>query len=320
MPDSADINIGMACNCKCRFCVQGNATAEQRKWVPLEDVKSEIEYYYNKGCRTLGFLGGEPTIYPYIFEVLSYARNLGYSNITLDSNGIKYEDKDFVLKLIETGVNRFCISIHSHKEQIEDFLTNRPGSFKSKIKGIKNLVELQNEGKLLHNISFNAVLNKINYKYIVSFIKFYKKIGIRDIRFNFVRPEGRAENNKDIVPTFEEVMPFVLKSILFNENFINISLSFGEIPLCVYPEEVLRNNYLCENYIGEFRDVPTNVTTFGASDKVDGRMRFIWEDVRKGLLKTILLKCKGCRLLNLCGGVWKGYTKLYGEKEFNAIL
>ena len=102
-----ELNIGRACNSRCVFCVSRQVSQEEKVWLPLEKARDEVRLAFEQGCRALGFLGGEPTIYPHLEEVIRYGRELGYQRVALATNGLLLARAAVVEKLIDAGVTRF---------------------------------------------------------------------------------------------------------------------------------------------------------------------------------------------------------------------
>jgi len=319
-----DINLGHACMHKCIFCVQGDSTTEQRKWVDREKLFAELEYYARElNVKSLGLLGGEPSIYPWLGETLDRARELGYDDITINTNGYRFDEWEFTRDMVERGLNRFCISIHSESPAVEDFLTGRKGALKSKLTAIRNITHIKKVHPAVR-ISINSVLNRRNFATMDRYVAFYKQLGIDDIRFNFIRPEGRSLHNPDIVPTYAEVMPKIMETIRRNEDEFKIHMSLGEIPYCVYPSDFFADKRLRMLYIGEYRDRRTHVSTFGNNPggiaDTEGKQRFVWQQLRMDELKQFVSECHSCPWQPVCGGVWKHYIEMYGEAEFKRLL
>src|SRR5436190_911475 len=118
---------------------------------------------------------------------------LGYTRVAVCSNGMKYDDAAFVRALVDAGVTRFAVSVHSHLPEVELDLVKVPDALERKVAGLKNLLAERAAGRLPDNVSINPVLNKKTYRHIVEFLYFFEGLGINDIRFNFIRPEGKAE-------------------------------------------------------------------------------------------------------------------------------
>ncbi|MBU1078322.1 MAG: radical SAM protein [Spirochaetes bacterium] len=285
---------------------------EERILASFETLADEIKRYYKKGYRALGFLGGEPTIHPKIIELVSLANQLGYENIDIVSNGRMYHNRAFVEKLIKSGVTRFYISIHSHKPDIEDYLTQKNGSFKQKIEGLKNLMDLRKKGFFKDRIFLNTVINKSNYLYLTDFMHFYHKMGFMDFRFNFIRPDGRAYlHGKKMVPRYSTVMKYVKQAIELSKS-LRVNVFFEGIPFCLFHRSEIRD---FKNYIGEFRDGNKKIS-LGEAQK---RIRFEWKERRKNELRTKEETCNPCVYNPVCEGPWKNYIQFYGFKEFRPV-
>jgi MoaA/NifB/PqqE/SkfB family radical SAM enzyme len=283
---------------------------EERKFLPFPQIKKELKEFKKKGYNIVGFLGGELTVYPRIIELVKFATKLDYKRINLVSNGRRYSDINFLKHLIAAGNIRFYLSVHSHKEKIEDFLTSVKGGFKEKIKGLYNLVSLQKRGLIKEKIFINLVANKLNYKFFSQTMFFYfKNFGIKDFRFNFIRPEGRAFNNfKILVPTYSEVLPYLKESVLLSKK-LNVNLSAEGIPFCI-----LKGIKNFNNFIGEFKDGEGEI-----KEGEDNRKQFKFAKLRKEKLRSKMKSCKNCIYDSLCEGPWKNYVKIYGFKEFKPI-
>lgn len=312
-----ELNVGMACNNRCVFCISGDVPTAKRHWLALDRAKEELDHFYEKGCRSLGFLGGEPTAYPHIIDCIRHANSLGYQRIALCSNGTKFSDPDFVRDVIDAGVTRFTISIHSHTAKMEDHLTGLPGNFERKLKGLRLLREYREKGRLPDNVSLNPVLNKKTFPELEDYIEFFRKGGFDDIRFNYIWPQSRVQHDPEMIPRFREAMPEILRVILLNERKWKMHLTFGAVPICMLrwggadlsPKLA---EHLGLKYLSESDDLPTLVS-------LQGRERFNWQDRKKNMLKTHIDDCGKCRYAPICAGVWKTYAELYDLSEISPV-
>jgi MoaA/NifB/PqqE/SkfB family radical SAM enzyme len=306
-----ELNLGFLCNNKCRFCLT-NVAQSERKFIPLSVLKKELKTYYRKGYRQAGFLGGEPTIHPQILELASFARELGYEQIHVVSNGRKYSDKKFLSKLIKSGVTKFYVSIHSHKAALEDHLTSVKGSFKEKVKGLKNLKELKDKGVIRDRVYLNTVINKLNYRYLEQIALFYSKMGFTDIRFDFIRPEGRAlANAVELVPRYSQIMKYVGR-VLTLGRALKVDITFGAIPPCLFHRYNIK---VLPSSLGEFNDRGTE-SCLGEDNTIK---RFSVSEKRKSEYKVKRKSCKNCLFDRICEGVWKHYARLYGFKDLRPV-
>lgn len=315
-----ELNLGKVCNNRCIFCLDRNSPKSARKWLPLKRAIEEMENARGSGITSLGLLGGEPTAHPRIIEIVEYAKKLGFERIALATNGLKLSDLQFTERLIDAGVTRIGISIHGHKPEIEDYLSGRNGNFEKKFKAIKNLVKIKRDGKLRDNLSLNAVLTSYNFDKMPAFCAFFKKIGITDIRFNLIRTDSCMEKAKELTPRLSDISKQILLTILANEKILHIDLSFGDIPLCIYPTEILVSARLSSFYIGEMRDLDTSCAVFLSPDDASiEAQRFNWKERKTNALKIKSSVCAKCKISNICEGIWRSYAETYGTSELKSI-
>ncbi len=315
---NVDINLGWACNNNCLFCSNGQATPAQRNWGDHDEIKAEIIARHNQGAESIGFLGGEPTIYPKIKQLIRLAKHHGYKRISICTNGRKLSENSFLLELIEAGLTRVALSIHSHKSSLEDEITGRKGSFEQKIKAISNLVAAKGAGLLPDGFSLNVVLHGKNVNHLVDFSRFMAKRSVNDIRFNFIRPAYKALHSKTWVPSLKTVTPSLLSVIAENESRLFLTMTFADIPLCKFPWQVLASRQLRDKYIGENWDLATEVTQHRPIQyQEQSTNRFNWKQQRQEKLKSYPAPCLNCPYkASSCEGIWQGYLDIYGEAEF----
>jgi MoaA/NifB/PqqE/SkfB family radical SAM enzyme len=240
--------------------------------------------------------------------------------VYLCTNASRLADQERLTRLLDAGVTRVAVSIHSHQARIEDGITGRKGSFDEKVQALKNLVAERRQGRLPDGLSLNTVLHGKLVDHLEDFARFMQGIGIEDIRFNFIRPSHKAERSKTWVPMFERTTSAVARLIALNETELGLSLNFADFPLCKLPYQVLASRALLQRYVGENWDMSTDVTQVRREadwDAPEGFIRFNWKARRKEF-KTYLPGCERCVLLVQCEGVWQKYLDIHGSDEFAA--
>jgi len=257
---------------------------------------------------------------------VAHARDLGFTRIALATNAIMMRREPFLDRLLDAGLTRVTISMHGHTPELEDKLTEVPGGYHKKVAAIRNLVKRRAAGHLRDGISINVVLNGWNYRQLLPMMRFvYDDLGLDDLRVNFVRPEGYAEGNADLTPTYTEVVPQLVKAIVLNETHFKKVFTFGGFPMCVLPPALLRDGALLRRTMGDvFRDLSTDCSirkegpheVDGVAVSENGRARFNWQDRKRFDLKHHISACGRCELAEPCEGVWHGYLEVYGNTEF----
>ena len=319
-----ELNVGKACNNKCVFCLDGLPKKEDRSYMPLSEMKDEIDRWYADGHRSLGFLGGEPTTCPWLPKAMAHARDIGFTRIAIATNATRLRKEDYIDRLLDAGLTRVTVSSHGHTEKLEDKLTRVPGNFLKKQTALKLLVKKRDEGRLVDNVSVNIVVNGWNYRVLPKMLKYFYGLGIDDVRANFIRSEGYADDNWSLTPRYEDVVPVLMKAVVLNEFHFKKNFTFGGFPLCVLPTEFLANQRMSRKYLGEFWDLDTDCSIrqdgdHGIATVEGGRARFNWQDRKRIDLKHHMDKCGGCRFADVCEGVWKMYLTIHGEGAFEPI-
>jgi MoaA/NifB/PqqE/SkfB family radical SAM enzyme len=321
-PRRVEIHLGTLCNNLCAFCMSSMNRDHHEPWAEAERVKEELRHFRERGCRSAGFLGGEPTVYPHIVESLAYAKSLGYDRLSVCTNGTRLSDPAFCAELVDAGLTRATISVHSHRAEIEDgLITGVPGNLGRKIAGIRNLLALKAKGRLPGNIALNPVLCRPNLDDMEDYISFFGDLGLDDIRFNYIWPQGEARDDRRWIPSFEEAMPKIARIMLLNEKRARAHLTFGGIPKCALLLAGVKGpmlEYLSAKYLDEAGFDPDNDVSM-ATKKGPMPDRFVWQEVKKDKLKAMGPECVRCAHRARCEGVWGSYGELYGFGELTPL-
>ena len=83
LPQSIDIRITRKCNLNCSFCF---GTKCKNNELCISDWKMLLERFKLHGVKCVIITGGEPTLYPWINRLISFAKSLDYY-VVLSTNG-----------------------------------------------------------------------------------------------------------------------------------------------------------------------------------------------------------------------------------------
>jgi MoaA/NifB/PqqE/SkfB family radical SAM enzyme len=310
-----ELNLGKPCNNRCVFCATGEQSRGDRGWMDTDEVERSLRQGREEGAESVGFVGGEPTLYRELPMLVALARELGYTRVSLCTNGRRLAREPLLESLLDAGLTRVAMSVHSHRAALEDRITGRPGAFDEKLAALALLTAARDAGRLPDGLSLNTVLHAQNAKALPALARFFQKRGVGDIRFNFIRPEVPADEARRWVPTFTKTTPRVRELVLQNETKLGLRLTLADFPLCRLPWELLANPHLRHRYLGEPQDPETRVAMHRPADR-GGTKRFDWQEQRVELLKQYVPACDACTLRSRCEGIWRGYVDLYGDAEF----
>lgn len=310
-----EINIWKACNNKCRFCMSSKPELWDIKFVKLDELKEKIKWYATDWYKSIGFLWWDISIHPDIVEIISYCKELWFININVISNGMKFDDFEFTKKVINAWLTRINISIHSHIDEIEDYLIQVKWWLQRKLKAIDNIKYFYEKWLLRDDLSINIVLNSKNYKTIVeSVLFFYLKKKISDIRINFIwLNDDIKENWDDLKLSYTEFLPYLKKLIYISIKY-NIRITFDTIPACIfYKIDIINFKTLIKKFLWEDLDHITEI------DHINNDEQFNWKERKKDMLKMQFPHCNKCDYNISCQWVRKNYWELYKWNEFVPI-
>ncbi|HRI63819.1 MAG TPA: radical SAM protein [Polyangium sp.] len=133
------VRTGFLCNQDCGMCWQG------RDWGRhgAKQILLWIEDLRRAGARSLIISGGEPTLDPDLTNYVEYARRLGFSDVTLETNAIQAAKPGQAERLARAGVTHAFVSLHSSDPAISDAITRAPGTHERTVRGIHALLEAQ---------------------------------------------------------------------------------------------------------------------------------------------------------------------------------
>lgn len=105
-----------ACQCNCPYCI--NSLTDRTLQMPFEkgiaNIKKAVDEF---GIKEAVILGGEPTLYPHLIELIKFLKNdCKLRKVGFTTNGIKLKDEQFLKDLVNTGIDFINVSYHNHGE------------------------------------------------------------------------------------------------------------------------------------------------------------------------------------------------------------
>lgn len=269
------LQINYRCNANCVFCEVPDYFKDKSREPSYDKVVSELKKR-RKENNSLCLTGGEPTIHPRILEIVKYAKEeCKYKHVRVESNGMMFCYKDFVEKLISSGVDHFQVSFHTINPKDYDRISSVKDSFSFVFKGLKNIISL---GK---PVSVNIVMHRYNYRNLPEIVSYIIDLGVSAIRLSSCNPFDRPK--KDSAIMLRNVMPFVDKSFAVAKSHSFKPIKLGDLPPCISKKIVPVKYALVDN-------VPS-------------------------ILKSKPDKCLYCIYDKSCNGIWSAYLEIFGDSE-----
>jgi MoaA/NifB/PqqE/SkfB family radical SAM enzyme len=134
------LEITDRCNLECVHCyADSSPRGSLRGSMEGEDWKRVIAQAADLGCRSIQFIGGEPTLHPDLDGLIAYANLKGVDFIELYTNATTLTENR-VKFLRDYGV-QIATSFYSCDEGTHDSITQRGGSFRKTVLGIDNTLK-----------------------------------------------------------------------------------------------------------------------------------------------------------------------------------
>lgn len=172
------------CNLRCVQCLYKLDICFQvaKKEIAFEDAVKLISDFKEMGATKLTLMGGEPTLYKHLLDLIKKSKELGYEYVRIDTNGQfnseLLEKKEFKM------LDEITFSIDGPTAEINDPIRGK-GSFDKCVANIKRAKELG------YNIDITSCISKGMIKrdengnlYLDRMIKFAEELGIEKMNFH----------------------------------------------------------------------------------------------------------------------------------------
>lgn len=127
--------VTSACNLRCIHC---HATADTpgKDELNTDEAKKFIDELARvKEFRMLVYTGGEPLVRPDIFELMEHSKKAGLINV-IATNGTLITE-EVACRLKEVGLATAAVSLDSWRDEVHDFVRNKPNTFELAMRGIR---------------------------------------------------------------------------------------------------------------------------------------------------------------------------------------
>lgn len=172
------ITLNRVCNLRCEWCYAKDTGYHPQDTMPSEMAKEIVSLCRSLHFRHVKFLGGEPTLYPDLFDLISFA-NQNQIRVGFPTNGVAFCDRDYVKELISLGIDHMSISLKG-VDRISFQTTTGVDAFDKVMLGIENCLSLG------ATVVIFTVLSMENIRSFLDCVKMLRKIGVDRFRFTFV--------------------------------------------------------------------------------------------------------------------------------------
>jgi cyclic pyranopterin phosphate synthase len=284
-----DVILGYDCNLACDYCT---ITPEMRaRELSSRAVLQALERGRLQGYDEVSFTGGEPTLRRDLVALVRQARRIGYGHVKLQSNGLLLAHGPNVDRLIEAGVTRFNVSIHTHDADHYDRLVRRAGSYALMVAAVDNLVARQVP------LTIDVILKSDTYRQLPDAIRWLRDRGVRSVHLWFVSLTDNNADNVGSLPRMTDVVPSMHQAFAWGREH-DMEVRSLHVPRCL-----LGSDHPHAFDPGAMRVlVVTPDATFELRDsRLAGQVH--------------VPACRGCEFEPVCPGVRPDYLARFGDVE-----
>lgn len=273
-PRMAIIYPNYVCNHKCIGCDYTELNKTKKSYTEKEFIRV-VNQLADIGVKGIEFCGGgEPTLHPYLPEIIDILVDNGIS-FGLLTNGTNLTP-DLQERLVKHG--SYCrISLESATEKIFNYHKrplNKKAGFKNVLRNIENLVTLRNkylpETKL--QISIKYAVDRNNYQDVLKTLPLGNKLKVDSVQFKLLRNmpselkdtkiinslRKRIEDIKNkypnlrIIPDFEKSK---LKGKCWISPFQLVVDPYGDVYICCYYRHRAKDHCLGNMLKNKLKDI-----------------------------------------------------------------
>lgn len=320
------LTINRNCNIRCSWCYAKDTGFSIKDDMKLEMVDQIIAFCKSSGIGRIVLIGGEPTVYPHIFELLDKLKDFEVSMIT---NGIALSNEKVLDNYVRHNIKRFSVSIKASNSKEYSELTG-VNCFDKVLKAINNISSRNLQ------LSVSYVLTNDNFSSAIEMLDTVIENGAKRVFFSFCRDVNTLQN-KDFISNnnpYEIADKFMNLLPLLKKKCPEVTYAMN-LPLCVFPQEFIDENL--EDFKAPCYVYGTRIVTFDPKgyliacntllDIKYGQIgvdfknhndyeKFIksekYLNIKKKICGLPSKKCKECKYLHNCYGRcicnWTNYT------------
>jgi len=177
--------VTSACNLKCIHC-HASAEAPGRDELSTDDGKKFIDELAKvREFRMLVYTGGEPLVRKDLFELMEHAKRAGLINVIATNGTLITEEVAYRLK--EAGVATAAVSLDSWRDEVHDYVRNRPRAFELAMNGIKAMK------KVGIPLQINCTAMQYNFHDLSELVELADELGSGIMLMYQLVPVGRGE-------------------------------------------------------------------------------------------------------------------------------
>lgn len=293
-----EIALDYRCNLRCLGCHACHDTGER---LASNEVVTLLRSGRARGIQGLWLGGGEPTLREDLLSLVKLARELGYSPVTIQTNGMRLAYPSYRAALIRAGVTEVRFNVKSHRAEVHDRLSGGEACHALLLQALDGF-----RGTGVH-VAADVLLTRSTAPELAGTISFFAARGVESFTLWLLSaadaPREQSEEHLAVaaeVPRIAELVPH-LSAARAEADRLGVELTSLHTPPCTLPPE-LRGLFapsaaLSLVVVGpDRRPFALEASSFEGGAYVE--------------------ECSRCAERSRCGGPRADYVRLFGGGEF----
>jgi molybdenum cofactor biosynthesis enzyme MoaA len=217
--ERCEMIVTEACNFRCPYCRGvGAYSRDCRGHIDFDVAVAVLNDWIRQGVKAVRFSGGEPTLYPKLYNLIAIARNNEVKHIAISTNGSR--PIELYKSLWENGINDFSISLDACCADDADKMAGRTSGFETIVDNIRALSKLT-------YVTVGIVLTEYTESTVVAVVKFAHDLGVADIRIISAAQYNGALSKLETIPVeildAHPILKYRVNNLLSGRNVRGIS-------------------------------------------------------------------------------------------------
>jgi radical SAM protein with 4Fe4S-binding SPASM domain len=184
-PYRMDLALTYRCSNDCHHCY--NARSREHPELDTAEWKTILDRLWEIGIPHVVFTGGEPTLRSDLPELIAHAEQNG--QITgINTNGRRLKDPAYVQKLVDAGLDHVQITLESHIAAMHDQMVAAKGAWEDTTTGIRNALQTS------LFVMTNTTLLESNSPMLGDMLNYLADLGVPTIGLNALIYSGHGLN------------------------------------------------------------------------------------------------------------------------------
>ncbi|MBW1793182.1 MAG: radical SAM protein [Deltaproteobacteria bacterium] len=216
------LEVTSRCTMHCRHCSTADPgrpdTIDQ---LSFEEARSIIADFDKLGGSILEISGGEPVLYPSLFNIVDFAKSRGLE-VRLYTSGVEHKetyeplDGSFLEDLHMRGLDKVIFNLQGPNSEIHEWITDTSGSFKAVCTSIERAKRIG------FWVGTHFVPMKPNAKSVGEVLELARELKIDEVALLRFVPQGRgADNRAELQLTKEDLWNFLRDVASLRKQFQN---------------------------------------------------------------------------------------------------